>query len=177
MGGAVFVLGSDFLRQPTIGWGDTLALFSGICYAGYYLMTERGRRELDTLSYVWAASLSASLVLLAISLATRAPLTGCPWQTYLAFVGAALIPQVTGYLAIGYALGHLPASVVSPTMLGQPVLTALLAIPFLGEALEPVQWVGGLVVLGGIYLVHRGRQVSTGESHPKNNGAPTAQSS
>jgi drug/metabolite transporter (DMT)-like permease len=31
----------------------------------------------------------------------------------------------------------------------------LLAIPLLGEALRTEQWLGGLVVLMGIYLVHR----------------------
>jgi drug/metabolite transporter (DMT)-like permease len=42
-------------------------------------------------------------------------------------------------------------------MIGQPVVTALLAIPLLGEALRTEQWVGGIVVLVGIYLVHRSR--------------------
>ena len=36
-------------------------------------------------------------------------------------------------LALAYALGHLPASIVAPTMVMQPVVTALLAIPLLGE--------------------------------------------
>jgi drug/metabolite transporter (DMT)-like permease len=70
------------------------------------------------------------------------------------------VPQIIGYLAMGYALGHLPASIVSPTMLGQPVLTALLAIPLLGETLQPVQWMGGLVVISGIFLVHRSREAA-----------------
>jgi drug/metabolite transporter (DMT)-like permease len=73
----------------------------------------------------------------------------------LAFFGLAMITQVIGYLSVGYALGHLRASLVAPTMVGQPVVTALLAIPLLGEHLAPVQWIGGAVVLTGIYLVHR----------------------
>jgi len=32
---------------------------------------------------------------------------------------------------------------------------ALLAIPLMGEPLIPAQWIGGLVVLTGIYLVNR----------------------
>ena len=40
-------------------------------------------------------------------------------------------------------------------MVGQPVMTALLAIPLLGETLMPVQWIGGAAVLLGIVLVHR----------------------
>ncbi len=157
LGGAVIVLGSDFLRHPTIGLGDLLAMAAGVFYAGYFIITERGRQKMDTLSYVWLVDVIAALVLLAITLGLRMPLTGYPTQSYLAFLGAATVSQVGGYLAIVYALGHLPASVVSPTLIGQPVVTALLAIPLLGEALRTEQWVGGIVVLMGIYLVHRSR--------------------
>jgi drug/metabolite transporter (DMT)-like permease len=69
----------------------------------------------------------------------------------------ALITQVTGYVAVAYALGHLPASVVSPTMVSQPVITALLAIPILGEPLTATQWIGGAAVVAGVIVVHRSR--------------------
>jgi drug/metabolite transporter (DMT)-like permease len=63
---------------------------------------------------------------------------------------------VTGWLAINYALGHLPAAVVSPTLLAQPVLTAIIAVPLLGQAMGPQQILGGAVALSGIYLLNRG---------------------
>jgi drug/metabolite transporter (DMT)-like permease len=159
MGGALAVLSYDFLRHPVIGWGDLLALATGMFYAVFFLFSQRSRQHFDTLSHVWICSLSSTLVLLILILATGSALTGYSLHTYLMFLAAALLPQLTGYLAMGYALGHLPASIVSPTMLGQPVLTALLAIPLLGETLQPVQWIGGLVVIAGIYLVHRSREV------------------
>jgi drug/metabolite transporter (DMT)-like permease len=158
LGGAVIVLGSDFLMHPSIGMGDLLAIAAGVFYAGYFIVTERGRKKLDTLSYIWFVDIIAALTLLVITLGMRMPLTGYPTKTYLAFLGAALISQVGGYLSIGFALGHLPASVVAPTLIGQPVVTALLAIPLLGEALRTEQWIGGLVVLVGIYLVHKSRE-------------------
>ncbi len=157
LGGAVIVLGSDFIRHPTIGVGDLLAMTAGVFYAGYFLVTERGRRKLDTLSYVWLVDLCATITLFFIILAMDMPFAPYPMQSWLAFLGAALVSQVGGYLSIGYALGHLPASIVSPTLIGQPVVTALLAIPLLGEALRNEQWIGGLAVLAGIYLVHRSR--------------------
>lgn len=157
LAGAAIVLGSDFIRHPSIGLGDMLALAAGVFYAGYFVVTERGRQKMDTLSYVWMVDLIAAFTLLLISLGMRMPLTGYPAQSYLAFLGAALVSQVGGDLSIGYALGHLPASIVAPTLIGQPVVTALLAIPLLGEALRTEQWIGGLVVLLGIYLVHRSR--------------------
>ena len=157
LAGALFVLGSDFLSHPTLGWGDVIALVSGLFYAGYFLMTQRGRVTLDPLSYTWIASLFSTLALLVICLVMGLPLTGYPLRTYLVFLAAAVISQTGGYLAISYALGHLPASVVSPTMIAQPVITAMLAIPLLNEGLRPAQWIGGLAVLFGIYLVHVSR--------------------
>jgi hypothetical protein len=60
MGGAALVLGSDFILHPTLGWGDALALSSGMFYAGYFLATQRARRTLDTLTYVWLVNCSGS---------------------------------------------------------------------------------------------------------------------
>ncbi|HCB01527.1 MAG TPA: hypothetical protein DEP19_04015, partial [Anaerolineae bacterium] len=66
--------------------------------------------------------------------------------------------QMIGYLAISYALGHLPASIVSPTLVGQPILTAILAIPLLGEIPTLTQWLGGAIALLGIYIVNISHQ-------------------
>jgi len=156
--GAAVVLGTDFLRQPSLGIGDVLALMSGVFYAGYFLVTQRGRIHYHTLTYIWLVGLTSAVLLLAFDLIFSLPLSGYPPQSYLAFLGAAILSQTCGYLAVGYALGHLPASLVAPTMIGQPVVTALLAIPLLGETLNPSQWLGGLAVLAGIYLVHTNRE-------------------
>jgi drug/metabolite transporter (DMT)-like permease len=42
-------------------------------------------------------------------------------------------------------------------MLGQPVVTALLAVLLLGERLSVWQIAGGVTVLAGVYTVHRSR--------------------
>jgi len=159
LSGAAVVLGSDFFSHPDLGLGDLIALTAAVFYGGYLLVTQRGRQVLDALSYVWLVSLSAALILLGVSWGMGLPLTGFSTQTYLAFLGAALVSQVLGYLAVAYALGHLPASLVAPTLIGQPVVTALLSIPFLGEIMRPAQWIGGVGVLAGIYLVHHSRRM------------------
>lgn len=170
--GAAAVLGTDYLRNPSLGFGDVLALLSGLFYAGYFLVTQRGRNFFYTLTYIWLVGLTSALLLLAFILVFRLPLSGYPPQSYLAFLGAALISQTCGYLAVGYALGHLPASLVAPTMIGQPVVTAVLAFYLLGEPLQLSQWLGGLAVLAGIYLVHSSRVSgsSAGKMEPERTG-------
>jgi drug/metabolite transporter (DMT)-like permease len=158
LSGAAVVLGSDFLLHPSLGVGDLLALLGGVFYAGYFIFTQQGRKYLDALPYICLVSFIGALFLLGISLGLKMPITGYPPQTYLAFLGSAVVPQVLGYICVAYALGHLPASTVSPTLIGQPVITALIAIPLLGEIPHAVQILGGFIVLGGIYMVHKSRE-------------------
>ncbi len=158
LGGAAVVLGSDFIARPQLNGGNLLALTSSLFYGGYFLVTQRGREHFSTITYVFIITAVCSLVLLGINLAQGKALVGYSGRTYLVFLAAGLISQVIGYFSTAYALGHLPASIVSPTMISQPVLTALLAIPFASENLTLSQILGGLVVLGGIYLVNRSRE-------------------
>lgn len=155
--GAAIVFGMDLSGNTHDGRGDLLAIVSSVFYAGYFLVTQRGRLYFDVLRYVWLTTLVAAVFLLGLNLAVGNQLLGLPPQTYLVFLAVALISQITGYFALSYALGHLPASVVAPTMISQPVLTALLAIPLAGEALSISQWIGGAAVLAGIYIVNRVR--------------------
>ena len=160
MAGASVVLASDLVAHPTLGWGDLIALGSGFFYAAYFLVTQRARRGMSAFVYMAVVDLVSALFLLSFCLIFRQPLTGYPPMTYLIFVAAALVSQMAGHLCLSFALGHLPAFVVAPTMIAQPVLTALLAIPLLGEALNPSQWIGGVAVLAGIFLFNRSQEAS-----------------
>jgi drug/metabolite transporter (DMT)-like permease len=167
MAGAAVVLGTDALRSFEVGLGTLLGLLAGVFYGSYFLVTQRGRAQLDALSYFWLSSLINTGGLLVLTQAFGQPLTGYPPRSYLVLLALALGPQVIGWLAINYAQGHLPASLVSPTLLGQPVVTALLAGPMLGERLVPVQVLGGLAVLAGVLWVHRSRQGAREKQQPQ----------
>jgi drug/metabolite transporter (DMT)-like permease len=155
LAGAALIMGSDFLTHPRLGIGDLMATAAGLFYAGYMLTTQRGRRHLDPLRYTWLVGLAASAGMLMINLVLRNSLGGFAPRTWLVFLATALVSQTAGYISISYALGHLPARVVSPTLIGQPILTTLLAIPLLGEVPGPIQMAGGLIALSGIYLVNQ----------------------
>lgn len=153
--GAAIVVGRDVWEHPQLGLGDALAVASSLFYAGYLLTTERARRYLGTLSFMWLSSAVAALVLLAYVLFMALPLFGYSTDQYLSLVALALISHVGGWLSINYALGHLPAPPASVALLSQPVLTAIIAVPLLGENLSIYQIGGGMLVLTGIYIVIR----------------------
>ena len=81
-------------------------------------------------------------------------LTGFTTFEWLNLIGLGVISHFIGWISINYALGHLPASSVSVTLLGQIIITSLLAIPLLGENLNSHQIIGGIILLCGIYLVN-----------------------
>jgi drug/metabolite transporter (DMT)-like permease len=157
LAGMSLVVGGDLLLAPGLNRGNALAVLSSLFYAGYFLITQRGRGGMDAITYVWAASASTGMFLLVFALAAGLPLRGFSPLTWLVFLLAALVSQVGGYFSIAYALGRLPASLVSPMMVAQPVLTALLALLLEGENLVVAQWAGVFAVVFGIYLVNNRR--------------------
>lgn len=156
--GAALIMGTDFILHPRFGIGDLMATFTGFFYGGYYLITEKSRVLFDSVTHIWFVGVGASLSMFVINLVLGYSLTGYDTQTWLVFLATAVVSQLIGYMALAYALGHLPASIVAPTMVLQPVVTALLAIPLLKEIPTIWQGIGGAIALVGIYIVNRSHQ-------------------
>lgn len=171
--GVGVIVGSDLSAAAEIGRGTLFGLLSGMFYGGYFLFMQRTREQLNSLSSFWIAAAVSAVTLLVLALATGMPLSGYPSNTYLAFLMMGLVTQVTGFMAITFALGHLPASIVSPTLLMQPVLAAILAGPLLGEEVSGLQAAWGVVVLAGVYLVHRSRREGKNYQPTRSSGLTT----
>lgn len=158
MTGAALIVGDDFFRALSLGQGDLLALGAAFFYSAYILVTKRARDRLDTLFYIWFANVGAVVALTVLTLIAGWPFAGYSTSTYASMVALGLVSQVVGVSAIAWATGHLPASFVSVGLLGQPVMTAILAFVLLDEGLTPVQLIGGLLILAGIYLAATARR-------------------
>ena len=81
----------------------------------------------------------------------RAPSNGCGSPCGC----LAWISHCAGQGLIAYSLAHLPAAFSSVSLLFQPVMAAVFAWILLAEPLVPLQIVGGVIVLFGIYLARR----------------------
>ena len=134
-----------------------MALGAAVCFAVYLLATERVRNSIGTLAFLRLAMVSSTLALLLINLMLGISLRMPHGRTLWAILGLGLISQLGGYLALTYALGHLPATITSISLLTQGPLTAAMAAVLLGEPLSLPQIVGGVLVLSGVGLAHRQR--------------------
>lgn len=153
--GVAVIVGIDKIYNSILNAGHFLAILASLFYAVYLLIMRKGRLKLDTVSFTMISMLASSLVLFFISLFTGTQLTGFSVQSWEALIGLGLISQLGGWLAINFAMGYMPPTFASVSLLSQSVFTALIAIPVLGEQLTMVEIFGAVIVLGGIFLVNR----------------------
>jgi drug/metabolite transporter (DMT)-like permease len=155
LAGTVAILWSDLSAHIGFGTGDAMALAAAAFFAVYLLATEQVRATTSTLVFIRLAMVSSMFFLLLINVALGISLRIPPGRSWLALLGLGLVTQLGGYMALTYALGHLPATVTSVSLLLQGPLTAVLAALFLGEKLTAAQIFGGLLVLVGVGLANR----------------------
>jgi drug/metabolite transporter (DMT)-like permease len=155
--GAVVILWADLTHHTRIGVGDLEALAASACFAVYLMVTEKIRNSTGTLAFLRLAMISSTIALLLMNLAMGISLRMPHGRTIWAVLGLGLISQLGGYLFLTYALGHLPATLTSISLLTQGPLTAAMAAILLGEPLSLAQVLGGILVLAGVGLAHRQR--------------------
>lgn len=153
--GALVIVNADLARHATFGAGDAMALAAAACFAVYLIATEHVREHTNTLEFLRLAIVYSTIFMFIFALILRVPLGIPDKRSLLALLGLGLISQLGGYLALTYALGHLPATVTSVSLLSQGPLTAVLAAWLLGEPLTRAQILGGILVLAGIGLANR----------------------
>ncbi len=101
---------------------------------------------------------AAALTLLPAALLSGTRLWGYSGETWFWLCAITLGPQILGHTVFNWALRYVEASVISGTVLAEPVVAALLAWLILSERPGAATLVGGAVVLAGIFLLLRGRR-------------------
>jgi len=160
LGVVVMSLG-DFVSGTAVGarplYGNALALVGAFMAAGYVLAGRSLRQRLPLLPYVTVVYGVAAVALLAVALVQGSPLLGYENREWLLFLAMAIGPGILGHTLVNYSLAHIESSLVSVTLLVEPLGSALLALLLLSEV--PSLWtvIGGAVVLGGIAITSRTR--------------------
>lgn len=155
--GVSLLVAKDFMQPTGIFKGIVLGFFAGMFYAGYMLLTQPGRKYLSTINYLFFSTIATAIFALLYVIIFRLDFSGYSLQTWVLWLAMGVGIQVGAWYLINYSQGYLPASTVSPTLLAQPIITAIIAILFLNEYLTIWQLTGGAVIVLGIYIVHFSR--------------------
>ena len=153
--GATVLIGPNFSAGGTALAGDVLGILAGLFYAGYMLAIKSATVNVSTARIMAVSTTVAAVALGPYALLTSAHLLPQSVNGWLILAGLALVVHVFGQSLIAYGFSHLPAALSSASLLLQPVFAAAYAWMLLGERLAPLQIVGGVIVLLGIYLARR----------------------
>lgn len=134
--------------------GDGLALAAAAFYAGYFLVVGSLRGRFAALQITCWGAWAAALVLLPLALLEDRfwPQTPSAWLVLVALAGFGQLGQTL----IAQALSVLPPSMGSLLGQAQPLWTSGLAWILLGEAMTPLQFLAGAIVLVGVVIARRG---------------------
>jgi drug/metabolite transporter (DMT)-like permease len=134
--------------------GDALSVSTALWYGLYFLAIRSARQSRSTLSVMlWSCLVGAPPLLVTAFLMREQilPATALGWG---AAAGLGLA-HVFGQGSIAWALGRLPASTASVTVLVQPVAAAVLAYLIFGETLTVLQAAGGALALAGVVIAQQ----------------------
>jgi drug/metabolite transporter (DMT)-like permease len=152
--GVIVIIGYSNIVLIKLSIGNCLALTASLFYGAYLLTTRKSRSNLDTISFTAISMITSSIILFSVCMITHTELTGFSTKSWLSLAGLGLVSQLGGWLAINYTLRYIKPTVASVSLLSQSVFTALLSMPVLGEFLKPIEIMGAVLVLYGIYLVN-----------------------
>lgn len=137
--------------------GDLLGLASAFWYALYLIILRVARQRVHVLAAMLWTTVAALITAAIATAATETvwlPQSAAGWAT---LVGLGLVAHVGGQGLIALGLGRLPIALSTVLLWLQPLCAAGLSWALFGEALGPLALVGAALVLGGVWVVQRGR--------------------
>lgn len=151
LGGGALV-GQSLVVDPGRIGGDLCGLATALFFGLYFLAVERARAEGHGPARVtFAASCVTAAVLLVVVLALESrPILPSSLGGATALVAMAWVSHAGGQGLLSVALGRLPATYSSLVVFLEALAAAGFAWALLGEALSPIQGLGGAAILAGI---------------------------
>ena len=151
--GIVVLFGGDLVQDPGNFHGNILAFISGILAGLYYLSGRKLRKEISLPLYALVVYFFSALTMWSVVIIQDLDYRNLPMDEVQLFILMALIPTLLGHTMQNWALGFLPAYVVSISLLSEPVGSGILAWIIFSEMPSLAVFIGGLVVLIGVYVV------------------------
>jgi drug/metabolite transporter (DMT)-like permease len=150
--GMAMLVGFQFFLEVDFDTAFLLAVLSGVLYSIYLLVSKKALSQIDVLSFMTVSLLASTLYLAIVCVFMNEPFSGFSDLGWFVLLIQAVVCQLMAWLSISFATQHMRPTRVSLSLLGQAVITSLLAWVFLDEKISLNMIIGGLVLLLGIRI-------------------------
>jgi drug/metabolite transporter (DMT)-like permease len=148
--GAAGLIGTSYRMAPQHLDGDIYGVVTSFFFGLYFLAVRAARRRSGSGRILFLASLVTAAVLFIVASLSQDRILPTSLGGAAALAALALVSHTGGQGLLTYALGHLPAAFSSLVIFIEAVAAAIFAWALLGEAVGPLQAVGGTLILAGI---------------------------
>jgi len=157
LGTFTIVAGDVFSSQGNSAFlqGSLLLLLTPLMWAGYTLLGKKMMEKYDPFLVVAYVSILGGLLLVPFSLAENSfrLISAVSLQGWLFILFLASTCSLLGYYIWFHVMKQVKAAEASSFLFGEPLVTALFAITFIGENITASVVAGGLLVFVGVVLV------------------------
>ncbi|OAB28565.1 Permease of the drug/metabolite transporter (DMT) superfamily [Flavobacterium fryxellicola] len=150
--GMAMLVGFQFFLELDFDTAFLLAVLSGVLYSIYLLVSKKALSQIDVLSFMTVSLLASTLYLAIVCIFMNEPFSGFSDLGWFVLLIQAVVCQLMAWLSISFATQHMRPTRVSLSLLGQAVITSLLAWVFLDEKISLNMIIGGLILLLGIRI-------------------------
>jgi drug/metabolite transporter (DMT)-like permease len=151
LGGAVLVVGGIGAggSAPT---GNLLAFLGAVTVSGYMLIGRVVRQHLSASKYTFIVYGVAAVLLTIYAIIAGNPLFGYSARELLLFLALAVVCTLLGHSLFNWALRFMSPTVISTSILGEPVISSALAALLFAEIPTVFTIIGGVIILLAIFL-------------------------
>lgn len=149
--GSIILVAGGLGAGESAALGNLLAWLGAVTVSGYMILGRIVRRTLGVHTYTLIAYSVSAILLTATASALGASLHPYPLREYAIFLALAIFCTLLGHSLYNWALRYLKTTVVSTSILGEPVIASVLAALLFDEIPTALTFVGGAIVLACIY--------------------------
>jgi drug/metabolite transporter (DMT)-like permease len=134
--------------------GDLLMLLGACCWAVYTVLGTIALRTRSPLAIVTIAAPVGAALLFPLGFFEKGYADVASWSTavWLSVLYLALMGSVASFIVFYWLVRRVGAGIAAMTSYFVPVITLVMTVVFLGDRPQPLQLVGGVVILAGVRL-------------------------
>jgi drug/metabolite transporter (DMT)-like permease len=157
IGAFIIITGGSltFQNEPNFFLGCLILLSTPFLWAAYSLLGKKIMDKYDPFLVVSYVNVLGGLCLIPFSLAEHSitEITTMSLNAWLAILYLSVTCSLIGYFIWFYVIKHIGAAVTSTFLFGEPIITVVFAVSFVGERLNAFIIGGGVLIFLGVYEV------------------------
>ena len=144
-------------QTGSTSFGNFLAIASSFFMALTWFQAKKIRKNTNTVVYGRTLFFISSVTIFLVILFTKESIFTFSSENFIWFLFLGFVPSILGHNLLNYSIRYISATSVSSVVLGEPIIASVLGYFLFGEKIPQSSWIGGPLILTGLYYLLKNR--------------------